>query len=562
MIENLKTQIILALNNKYPNIKFVVEEPKDLSLGDLAIPLFEFTKKNNLRFVDSKLMIDNLLKEKFKEIIKDTKLVKGFLNLCLNKSIVATDVIENIIEYKEAYAKNNMGLNRTVVIDFSSPNIAKPFSVGHLRSTIIGYSLSNIYEKCGYKVIKINHLGDWGTQFGGIITAYKKWGNYEKIKKDPINELLTLYVKFNSLALEDNSLKTEGKKVFNELEKGNKEYISLWKWFKEESLQAFKKMYVLLGVKFDYYHGESFYSNKIEDVVKEIEDKDLLHEDNGAKVVYLEDMIPALIKKSDGSTLYITRDLAALFYRKKTFDFDKILYVVGNEQTLHLKQLKALVKKMGYDYDAEIKHISFGLVLQDGKKMSTRKGRIVKLETVLNEAIFLAKKHIEQKNPYLVNKEEVAKAVGVSAIIFNDLKNHRNHDVEFNLEKMLQYEGNTGPYLQYTSVRINSILNQVKFSFLAEIDKSLFYENHFFTIIRTLDKFQKYLEKSLIENDPSIIAKYALLISTNYNKFYSIERIIAHDEKKRNTNIIISYCVKTVLDECMRLLGMNIVDEM
>lgn len=560
MIENLKVEIGNLLTSNYPNLTFVVEEPKDLSLGDLAIPIFQLSKKLNLSFEDSKSKLENLLNEHYKDIIIGYELVKGFLNLRLNKEKVALDVINSVYTQKENYGNSHIGDNKTVVIDYSSPNIAKPFSVGHLRSTIIGHALGNLYEKCGYKVVRINHLGDWGTQFGGLIVAYKKWGDKEKIDKDPINELLSLYVKYNELADKDLKLKEEGKVAFRELEIGNEEYLNLWKWFKEISLQEFSKMYELLGVKFDYYHGEAFYSDKMSSVVKELEDKNLLKIDNGAYVVFLDDMPPALIKKSDEATLYITRDLAALFYRKKTFNFDKVLYVVGNEQTFHLKQLKKVINKMGYDYDIE--HISFGLILQGGKKMSTRKGKIVKLETVIDEAVDLAKTYIEQKNPHLHNKDEVAKAVGVSAIIFNDLKNHRNNDIEFVLEQMLQYEGQTGPYLQYTSVRINSLLNQKEYCLNKDIDSSLFNKSHYFEIIRTLSKFQKLIEKGVLENDPSIIAKYALILASNFNKFYALERIIVSDNKICNTNLIISYCVKTVLDGCMRLLGMKILREM
>ncbi len=561
MIEYIKSEIAALLKKQYPFITPIVEEPKDASLGDISIPIFELAKKRNVPFDECKSEVETLLRAHFKELITDIRLVRGFINIDVNKELVASHILMEITKLDNNYGTLSIGKDKTVVIDYSSPNIAKPFSVGHLRSTIIGHALGNLYEKCGYKVVRINHLGDWGTQFGKLIVAYQLWGDKNVIDQDPINELVKLYVKFNELEEHDPELTEKARHAFKELENGNEAYLKLWKWFKEESLKEFIRMYDRLGVYFDYYLGESFYTDKMDAVIKELEDKELLVFDDGAYVVLLDDLVPALIKKSDGTSLYITRDLAALFYRKKTYDFNKILYVIGNEQALHIAQLKAVVKKMGYDFYDAIEHINFGLVLQDGKKMSTRKGRIVRLEEVLDEACLLAKTYIENKNPNLPNKEEVAEKVGVSAIIFNDLKNHRVHNIEFDLEKMLQFEGETGPYLQYTSVRINSILKQVA-SIHINVVNSLFNKSHYFEVIRILDKFPLTLEKTVKENDPSILSKYLLSLATSFNKFYSLEKILVPDELIRNTNVLLSRCVKVVLDEGMRLLGMQVIDEM
>ncbi len=561
MLENLKIEITNLLKSHYPACSIIVQEPKDFLMGDVAIPLFSIVKTTKETFDDSYMNIKKILLNEFSEDIIQVELVDGFINLSVNKKKVALSVLNNILLLKNKYGTSKIGNKKTMVIDFSSPNIAKPFSIGHLRSTIIGEALSNLNEKCGFKVVRINHLGDWGTQFGKLIVAYEKWGDEKKVRNDPINELLALYVRFNEEAQNDERLQNEARIAFNKLETGDVNYLKLWEWFKVESLKEFREMYELLNVSFDSYAGESFYNDKLVDVAKELENKHLLVESEGAIIVPLENMTPALIKKSDGSTLYMTRELAAVFYRKNTYHFNKMLYVVGNEQTLHFKQLKAIIYKMGYDFGCEIEHINFGLVLQNGKKMSTRKGKTVKLKSVLDEAIKIAETTIEKKNPSLMNKSNIAQKIGVNAIIFNDLKNHRLHDIEFNIEQMLQFEGQTGPYLQYTSVRINSILCQCTMN-LTDLDESLIVKNHYFNLIRSLDKFQSIIEKSVIEEAPSILAQYALSLASLFNTFYSLERIIVDNNLVRETNLKIAYCVKIVLDESMRLLGMQMVEEM
>ena len=379
---------------------------------------------------------------------------------------------------------------------------------------------------------------------------------------DPISELTKLYVKFHEEAEKDKSLEDEAREAFRQMELANPEYLDLWKWIREESLKESAQIYDLLEIDFDSYNGEAFYNDKMDPIVKELEDKNLLHEDQGAMIVDLGDNIPpALIKRSDGGSLYITRDLAAVFYRKKEYKFDKILYVVGNEQKLHFEQLKMLVDKMGYDFSNQIEHVNFGLYLTNGKKASTRKGNVVKLYDVLQTAIKLAYDLISEKNPELKDKDTIAKYVGIAAIVFADLKNFRGSDIDFNLEQAVKFEGQTGPYLQYTSVRIASILKNATFDF-NNISKELFEKEHYFELVRMISEFQSTIEKAANEASPSIVAKYLLNLAASFNHFYSIEKINAADEKVRNTNLALAKSVRIVLNEGLRLLGIHYLDEM
>ncbi|MFA5467293.1 MAG: arginine--tRNA ligase, partial [Candidatus Izemoplasmatales bacterium] len=448
-------------------------------------------------------------------------------------------------------------------IDYSSPNIAKPFSIGHLRSTIIGHALGNILEKCGYKIIRINHLGDFGTQFGKIIYAYIHYGSEEAVKKNPIAELEKLYVLFHEKAKKDPELETKAREIFRDLEQNDPKYQSLWSWFREESLKEYMQVYKKLNVNFDSYDGEAFYNDKMKTVIDELKAKALLVQDEGAMIVDLgAELPPALIQKSDGSTLYITRDLAALFYRKATYDFHKCLYVVGNEQKLHFEQLKRVVGLMGYPYSEDIVHVNFGLVLQDGKKMSTRKGKTVKLIDVLDEAVSLSLDYIVEKNPDLPGKEEIAEKVGVSAIIFNDLKNYRGNDFEFNLQDMVNFFGQTGPYLQYTSVRINSILAQAEFQFTGKVDGSWFEKDHVYELMKTIGSYGEIIEKSALEYAPNLIAKYLLNLASLFNTLYGKDRILVEDIEEKQTKLHVLYMVRAILNDGMNLLGMQIIERM
>lgn len=563
MIENIKAQLKEIIEkyflNKYNlEINIVVEEPKKKELGDLSIPSFVVVKA--LRKPLNECVNEVVEAIKDLSIIESYSIMGGFINIVISKEELAKDILTKINSEKESYASGDKK-NETICIDYSSPNIAKPFSIGHLRSTIIGASLKLIYEKAGYNVVGINHLGDWGSQFGKVIVAYKKWGNKNSVENNSLSELAKLYVKFHQEAEKDPSLDDKAREVFKELEEGNKEYLELWKWFREESINEALKLYDMLNVKFDSYNGEAFYNDKMDAVNDELEAKGLLKEDDGAMIVDLgESMPPALIKRRDGASLYMTRDLAAVFYRKKTYNFKKALYVVGNEQKLHFNQLKEVIKKMGYDYSDDIIHVNFGLVLQDGKKMSTRSGKVVTLIDVLNEAIDMARKQIENKNPNLENKEDVSKKIGIGAVIFNDLKNHRSLDYEFNLEQMLKFEGQTGPYLQYSDVRIKSILNSCTMT--DKFDYSLFKKPHYYALVKDIDEFKLNIDKAVEENAPSVICKYLLNLASDFNTFYGLEKINTEDEVVRNTNLLLLNAIKIVLEEGLRLIDINPLERM
>lgn len=566
MIQQIKLEIKKYLEKHYLEkyqtaINIIVEEPKKAELGDISIPMFSVVKTLRKPLPEITSEVKEALINNFK-VIDSINVMGAFVNIMINKSEFANEVINTILNEQENYGNKDFGKDETIVLDYSSPNIAKSFSVGHLRSTMIGNSVKLILQKCGYKTVSINYLGDWGTQFGKMIVAYKLWGNKEEIMKDPINNLTALYVKFHDEAAKNPKLDDEAREVFRELELGNKEYLELWKWIREESLKESAQIYDLLEVKFDSYNGEAYYNDKMEPVVDELREKNLLVTDQGAQIVDLgDDMPPALIKRADGGSLYITRDLAAVFIRKKDYRFTKMLYVVGNEQKLHFEQLRRLITKMGYDFADSIEHIGFGLYLTNGKKMSTRRGKVVKLYDVLQQAIDLAYKAIDQKNPTLENKDEIARKVGVAAIVFGDLKNQRELDIEFNLESSVQFEGQTGPYLQYTGVRIASILKDKNLD-LSKINAKIYEKPHYFELVKLLSNFGSVVEKAALDRAPSVIAKYLLSLAQSFNKFYSIEKINAVEDDVRNTNFALAKCVRIILNEGLRLLGIHYLDQM
>lgn len=567
MIEEIKQQIKECLEKYYKetynvDANIIVEEPKNPAMGDIALPMFTMIKTLKKPVPEITKEASDVISKSF-DVIENINPTGPFINIVLNKALISDHIIKDVFEKKEEYGTSTIGCGQTVVLDYSSPNIAKSFSVGHLRSTMIGNSLKLILNRCGYKTVSINYLGDWGTQFGKMIVAIEKWGNLDEIKKDPINQLGKLYVKINNEEKDHPELAEESREAFRKIELGEKKYVDMWKWIREESLKESEQIYKLLNVRFDSYNGEAFYNDKMDTVVKELEDKGLLIEDQGAKIVELGDSIPpALIKRSDGGTLYITRDLAAVFWRKKEYNFDKALYVVGGEQKLHFTQLKGVLAKMGHEDLADsITHVNFGLVLKDGKKMSTRKGNVVKLYDILEQAIEASYKQIEEKNPDLENKDEIARKVGVAAVVFNDLKNFRGLDYEFDINQMVRFDGLTGPYLQYTSVRINSILETNNFD-VNNMDTSLFIKSHYFELVRQIASFKQTIEKAANEYSPNIIAKYLLAIAQSFNKFYALEKINVSDEKVRNTNFALAYAVRTIINEGLALLGIESVEKM
>lgn len=557
MIEHIKHKIKKVLEEQLNIDDLVIEEPKRGN-ADISIPLFSFAKKMSVSpkvVYDRFQIIENLIEE-----IDHIEFLNGFLNIYVKRKMVAKKIIHQIQVEKEKYGNLTEGKGKTIVMDYSSPNIAKSFGVGHLRSTVIGNSIKKIYEKLGYEVIGVNHLGDWGTQFGKMIVAYEKWGNKEDIDKNPIDELQKLYVRFHDEEKSDPSLEERAREVFLKLEQNDPHYVALWTWFKDESMKEFMEMYELLNVSFDSYDGESFYNDKMDDAIKELEAKDLLKIDDGATIVDLgEELPPALIKKSDGATLYMTRDLAALLYRARHYHTNTVLYVVGNEQQLHFKQLKKLTDLLGYNFD--VVHVNFGLVMIDGKKMSTRGGKFKRLEEVITQAINDAKQSITEKNPNLKDQDKVAKAVGVGAIIFNDLKNERHLNVDFSLENMLKFEGQTGPYLQYTGVRIHSILKDQVVNH-HKVNLSYFEEDHYFEIIKLLAQFPMMLERAKESFMPSVIARYLINLAQGFNSFYGKQRIQVEDEGHLMANLLFLESIEIVLKEGLRILGIESLEEM
>ena len=537
----------------------LLEQPKSSDLGDIAFPAFSLAKVE--RKAPQAIAAD--IAEKIDQSAFEKVVATGpYVNFFLDKSKISDQVIKSVIEAGADYGQQDEGHGQNITIDLSSPNIAKPFSVGHLRSTVIGDALSNIFRKMGYNTIKINHLGDWGKQFGLLMVAYKKWGSKEAVEANPIDELLKLYVRINAEIENDPELDEEGRKWFKKLEDGDPEATELWQWFRDESLVEFNRIYKLLGVEFDSLNGEAFYNDKMDEGVQILEDKGLLKESKGASIVELDDvnLPPAMIKKSDGATLYITRDIATAIYRARTYNFVKNIYAVGQEQSNHFRQLKAVLKKMGFDWSDDMVHVDFGLVTKNRQKLSTRKGNIILLEPTLQEAISRAKAQIEEKNPELENKEEVAHAVGVGAVKFYDLKTDRRNGYDFDLEAMVSFEGETGPYVQYAYARIQSILRKANFTPSADATYSLS-DPESWEIIKLLQDFARVVKRAAENYDPSLIAKYAINLAQAFNKYYAHTRIL-DESPERESRLALSYSTAVVLKEALRLLGVDAPEKM
>ena len=504
----------------------LLEQPKSSELGDIAFPAFSLAKtERKAPQIIAADIAENIDTAHFDKVVA----TGPYVNFFLSKAEISGQVIKEVIKDGADYGQQNEGNGENVTIDLSSPNIAKPFSVGHLRSTVIGDSLSNIFRKIGYNTIKINHLGDWGKQFGLLMVAYKKWGSQEAVEANPIDELLKLYVRINAEIENDPSLDDEGRLWFKKLEDGDPEATELWQWFRDESLMEFNRIYELLGVEFDSLNGEAFYNDKMDEGIQILEDKGLLQESKGASIVDLEDfnLPPAMIKKSDGATLYITRDIATAIYRARTYNFVKNVYVVGQEQANHFRQLKAVLKKMGFDWSDDMIHVDFGLVT---------------------------------KNRDLENKEAVARAVGVGAVKFYDLKTDRRNGYDFDLEAMVSFEGETGPYIQYAYARIQSILRKANFQPDAEATYSL-NDPESWEIIKLLQDFGRVVKRAADNYEPSLIAKYAISLAQAFNKYYAHTRIL-DESPERDSRLALSYSTAVVLKEALRLLGVEAPEKM
>ena len=543
-----------------------IEVPKDNKNGDYSFPCFRLAKE----LKKAPQIIADEIKEKIDlegTGIEKVEVIGGFLNFFVNKNEIAKEVLNEIVN-REEYGRAKIGEGRNIVIDYSAPNIAKPFHIGHLRSTVIGGALSNIYKFLGYNVTGINHLGDYGTQFGKLIEGYKLWGDEYDIDSDPINELTKIYIRINNLCKEDEKVLEACRNNFKLLEDGDEYCTKLWEKFKTVSLKEFQKVYDLLGSKFESWNGEAFYSDKMPEVVELLEKSGKLVDSQGAKIVDLSDVgidTPCIIIKSNGSTTYATRDLAAILYRARTYNFEKALYVTSYEQILHFKQVFATAKYLGLDkkYTDGLLHVPFGMVLLPEGKMSTREGNIIKLEDLLNEAIERAKTIIEQKNPDLENKEETAKKVGVGAIIFNDLSNNRVKDEIFDWDTILNFQGETGPYIQYTYVRIKSVLEKAGgIPDISDIDFEKLSDNYSQEVLKLIYNFQDVLVAVTEKEEPSILSRYLIELAKAYSSFYNENKIMVEDKKLKNARIILSYAAAKVLKEGTKLLGMEMPDKM
>lgn len=531
------------------------EYPQDRKMGDIALPCFKLSK--TLRKAPP--MIAATLSEavnsnpESKNIFEKIENVNGYLNFyvsndALKETLFAMD--------DERYGSSNVGAGKTIVIDYSSPNIAKPFHIGHLRSTAIGQAIKNIHRFCGYECVGVNHLGDWGTQFGKLICAYKKWGSKEAIEEKGIKGLTEIYVKFHEEAEKDPSLEDEARAEFSKIEQGDEGNKELWKWFIDISIAEFKKIYELIGADFESWNGESFYFDKADEIVEMLKSKDMLKLDEGAYIVPLDeyDMPPCLILKSDGSTIYATRDIAAAFYRKRTYNFDKCIYVTSAGQSLHFAQFFKVIELMGEDWAKDLVHVPFGTVSIDGAKLATRTGNVILLEDIFNEATEKTLAIINEKNPNLENKEEAASAVGVGAVIFHDLSNNRIKDINFIMDDVLNFDGNTGPYVQYTYARCCGILEKAgDFENCGKIT-----DNAECNIIKTLSLFPEKVEQARRELEPSVISRYLLDVCQEFNRFYHDCPVLkAEDEEVKNTRLTIVKATGTVLHNGLKLIGLK-----
>ncbi len=562
----MKNKIIELLSKNIPDIDKeelgnLLEIPPKPDMGDYAFPCFRLAK--TLRKAPPLIASEIASNIEPADFLQKVESNGAYVNFFLNKEGLVKSILEKAS--KDDFGSSDEGAGKTICIDYSSPNVAKNFHVGHLRTTIIGNSIYKIYSKLGYHVERINHLGDWGTQFGKLIVAYKKWGDEASVKEKGIEELMRLYVVFHEEAKKDPSLEDEARAWFHKMELGDEEALKIWRWFVDISLVEYKRTYDLLGLDFDHFTGESFYRDMTDDVVSKIENAGLLTESEGAKIVDLEayDMPPCLILKNDGSSIYATRDIAAIFYRKNTYNFTKCLYVTGQEQKLHFSQVFKVVELLGNEWAADsLVHIPYGLVSLAGEKLSTRDGNVIYAEDILKEAISKIKEIIIEKNPDLPNKDEVSKTVGVGAVMFNDLYNQRIKDVSFNWNKLLNPDGETGPYVQYTYARCSSILRNVGEYDISDIDYSFITDPASIALIKDFDRFPSIIEDAAAKYEPSVIARYVMDVAHSFNKFYTDNHINVEDEATRNARVSLVVITRRIIKDALALLGIGVVEQM
>lgn len=557
-IINLLDQTIEELDKE--KISEILEIPPKEDMGDYAFPCFQLAKI----FRKAPNMIAQEIADKIPESpdLSKVETAGPYVNFYVDKEQFAKEVLNKI---GENYGASNDGEGKTICIDYSSPNVAKNFHVGHLRTTIIGNSLYHIFTKLGYHVERINHLGDWGTQFGKLIVAYKKWGSKEAVEEKGIPELLDLYVRFHKEAEEDDFLNDQAREWFVKMEQGDEEALSIWEWFKDISLKEYKRIYKILNLDFDHYTGESFYRDKTGAVVEELKEKGLLKESQGAMIVDLDDydMAPCLITKKDGSSIYATRDLAAIFYRKNTYHFDKCIYVTGLEQKLHFAQVFKVVELMGYEWAKEqLIHVPYGLVSLEGGKLSTRSGNIVYAEDILKESVSKIKEIIDEKNPDLQDKDEVAHKVGIGAIIFNDLYNQRIKDVTFTWEKIHSFDGETGPYVQYTYARAASVLRKTGLSQVGDIDTSLITDDTSIALLKEIEKYPAAIKTAADRLEPSVISRYVMGVAQAFNRFYHENQCNVEDENLMKARVKLVILAKDIIEDGLGLLGIQCPEQM
>lgn len=540
--------------------------PQYASMGDLSLPCFKLSK---LYRKAPQQIAEQLVGQLNLEIIERAEAVSGYVNLFLNKAKLAEQIVGQVLVEGSRYGSRNIGQGKNIVLDFSSPNIAKPFHIAHLRSTVIGHSLYRIFDFEGYKCVRINHLGDWGTQFGKLVVAYKLWGDDDRLASQGIDELLQLYVKFHEQAENQPELEDEARQWFVKMEAGDEEALALWQRFVDISLAEFKRIYELLGVEFDSYAGESFYNDKMDRIVNELKEKQLLEEDDGAALVRLDDynMSPALILKKDGSSLYHTRDITAAIYRQETYNFEKAIYVTDYAQNLHFQQWFKIIELMGYDWYDRLHHVAFGRVSIEGMSLSTRKGNVLKLEDVLKQAIAKTKGIMEERNPNLSDMDEVARAVGVGAIVFNDLSANRIKDIAFNWEDALNFEGETGPYVQYTHARASSILRKAQAAEQGTeantaIDYSNLTDDYSVNLIKELALFAERIEAAMNKLEPSMISRYAIDVAQAFNQFYHHNPILNAEPTIRAARLALTEATKITLRNALYLVGITAPEEM
>ncbi len=551
----------MDLGLSFEEIYKLIEIPPQDNMGDYSFPCFSLAK--TLR-KNPALIAEDLAKEFDTEGFEKVENLNAYLNFYVDRKVFEEEILKEILEKKEKYGSSDKGSGKNIVIDFSSVNIAKPFHIGHIRSTVIGDALRNIHDFLGYNTIASNYIGDYGTQFGTMIAAYKLWGDEEKLKENPIKELLALYVRYNSEAADDEKMMDEARAEFMNLENGEEEATRLWKYFKEISFNEFDRVYKMLDINFDNYNGESYHSDFIPAVIEELKEKDLLVESDGAYIVDLSefDLPPSIIIKSNGSSAYITRDIATAINRKKVYDFDKNLYVVATQQNLHFQQLFAILKLMGYDFYDDCKHIPFGMVSLKDQTLSTRKGQVVFLEDVLNKAVDKTKEIMESRDNKIENVEEVAEIVGIGAVKFQELYNNRIKDYVFDWDEVLNFDGETGPYVQYTYARAKSVLRKADFKENTEISFDNITSDEEFALVKALGNFKDVVAKAAEKYEPSLITRHLTEIAKNFNKFYNACQINVEDEKIKEERLALSYATSIVIKTGLGLLGIKTVEQM